>query len=135
MADNKSPRPPGREKSDSGASPNEVGDLESRRERLADALAAKSGSRAGSSKDAGSSGSTGFGQALKLSSEFVGGVLVGAGIGYLLDRFAGTAPWGMIVFLLLGFGAGVLNVLRSAGVVADPEASRRFGPGSDGKQE
>jgi ATP synthase protein I len=32
---------------------------------------------------------------------------------------AGTSPWGLIIFLLLGFGAGVLNVLRSAGMVAE----------------
>jgi ATP synthase protein I len=70
---------------------------------------------------------------LKLSSEFVAGVLVGAGIGYLLDRFAGTAPWGMIVFLLLGFVAGVLNVLRSAGMVAEPDTNKQSGtmPGRD----
>jgi ATP synthase protein I len=42
---------------------------------------------------------------------------VGAGIGWLLDRWLGISPWGMIVFLLLGFSAGVLNVMRAAGVV------------------
>ena len=44
--------------------------------------------------------------------------MVGAGIGWLLDRWLGISPWGLIVFLLLGFAAGVLNVMRSAGVVA-----------------
>jgi len=53
----------------------------------------------------------------RLSTELVAGVLVGAGIGWLLDRWAGTTPLGMIVFLLLGFAAGVLNVMRVAGVV------------------
>jgi ATP synthase protein I len=52
----------------------------------------------------------------RLSTEFVAGVLVGAGIGWLLDKWLGTSPWGMIVFLLLGFAAGVLNVMRAAGV-------------------
>jgi ATP synthase protein I len=47
----------------------------------------------------------------------VAGVLVGALIGWLLDRWLGISPWGMIVFLLLGFAAGVLNVVRAAGVV------------------
>jgi ATP synthase protein I len=55
---------------------------------------------------------------LRLATEFVAGVLIGTAIGWLLDRFAGTSPWGMIVFLLLGFAAGVLNVMRAAGVVA-----------------
>ena len=49
----------------------------------------------------------------------VGGVLVGAGLGWLLDRWLGTTPWGLIVFLLLGFAAGILNVMRAAGVAPD----------------
>jgi ATP synthase protein I len=44
--------------------------------------------------------------------------MVGAGLGWLIDRGLGISPWGLIVFLLLGFAAGVLNVMRSAGVVA-----------------
>ena len=59
---------------------------------------------------------------MKLSSEFIAGVLVGAGIGWVADQWFGTAPFGLIVFLLLGFAAGVLNVLRSAGVVEQPDA-------------
>jgi ATP synthase protein I len=47
----------------------------------------------------------------------VAGVLIGAGIGWVLDRWLGISPWGLIVFLLLGFAAGVLNVMRVAGVV------------------
>ena len=53
----------------------------------------------------------------RLSTELVAGVLVGAGIGWLLDWWLGSSPLGMIVFLLLGFVAGVLNVMRAAGVV------------------
>ena len=58
---------------------------------------------------------TGYAQALRLSSEFVAGVLIGAALGWGLDYVAGTSPWGLIGFLLLGFCAGVLNVVRSAG--------------------
>ena len=63
---------------------------------------------------------TGFGNALRLSTEFVAAILVGTAIGYGIDQFAGTAPWGMIVFLMLGFVAGVLNVMRMAGLMSDP---------------
>ncbi len=51
----------------------------------------------------------------RLSTELVAGVLVGALIGWALDRWLGISPWGLIVFLLLGFAAGVLNVVRAAG--------------------
>lgn len=54
----------------------------------------------------------------RLSTELVAGVIVGAIIGWVFDRLTGFSPWGMIVFLLLGFVAGVLNVMRAAGVVA-----------------
>jgi ATP synthase protein I len=59
---------------------------------------------------------SGYARGFRLSSELVGGVLVGAGLGWLIDRLLGISPWGFIVFLLLGFVAGVLNVMRSAGV-------------------
>ena len=57
---------------------------------------------------------------LRLSSELVGGVLVGAVIGYMLDRWLGISPWGFIVFVLLGFVAGMLNLMRAAGFLAAP---------------
>ncbi|HMA72779.1 MAG TPA: AtpZ/AtpI family protein [Xanthobacteraceae bacterium] len=59
---------------------------------------------------------SGYARGFRLSSELVGGVLVGAAIGWALDRLLGISPWGLIVFLLLGFAAGVLNVMRAAGV-------------------
>ncbi|MBN9031182.1 MAG: F0F1 ATP synthase assembly protein [Rhizobiales bacterium 63-7] len=67
----------------------------------------------------------GYAMAMKLSSEFIAAIVVGAILGYLFDHFVGTAPWGMIILLLLGFCAGVLNVLRSAGLVAKPHPSDR----------
>jgi ATP synthase protein I len=48
----------------------------------------------------------------------VAGVVVGAAIGWGFDRLLSTSPFGFIVFLLLGFVAGVVNVVRSAGVVS-----------------
>jgi ATP synthase protein I len=52
--------------------------------------------------------------AWRFMSEFVAAVIVGAGLGYLADMFLPTRPWGLIVMLLLGFAAGVLNMVRAA---------------------
>jgi ATP synthase protein I len=57
---------------------------------------------------------SGMARGLRLSSELVAGVLVGAVIGWAIDRSIGISPWGLIVFVLLGFAAGVLNVIRAA---------------------
>lgn len=43
--------------------------------------------------------------------EFVGAVIVGGLIGYLLDRWLGTKPWLMIVLLILGFAAGIRRAM------------------------
>jgi ATP synthase protein I len=95
-------------------------DLERRRRNLEAALAARRPDTPAGQEGAARGGVAGYGQAFKLSSEFIAGIAVGAGLGWMIDSFAGTSPWGLIVFLLLGFCAGVLNVLRSAGLVAEP---------------
>jgi ATP synthase protein I len=59
---------------------------------------------------------SGYARGFRLSSELVAGVLGGAGIGWALDHVLGISPWGLIVFLLLGFALGVVNVIRAAGV-------------------
>jgi ATP synthase protein I len=55
----------------------------------------------------------------RLSSELIAGVAVGALMGWGFDRLLSTSPFGLIVFVLVGFTAGVLNVIRSAGVAQD----------------
>lgn len=55
----------------------------------------------------------------RLSSELIGSVLAGAAIGWGFDRLLSTSPFGLIVFFLLGFVAGVVNVVRSAGATPD----------------
>jgi ATP synthase protein I len=92
--------------------------LSARLQRLGEKLARKKGADQPSDSSGADRGTTASGYAVgfRLSSEFVAGVIVGAGIGWLIDRWLGISPWGLTVFLLLGFAAGVLNVMRSAGV-------------------
>lgn len=42
----------------------------------------------------------------------VSGPLVGVAIGYGIDHWFGTHPWGKLIFLFIGIGAGFLNVYR-----------------------
>lgn len=48
----------------------------------------------------------------RIGAELISGVIVGAGIGYLLDILFGTRPLLLIIFLFLGGVAGFLNVYR-----------------------
>ena len=69
--------------------------------------------------------SSALGQAFRLSAEFVSGVIAGGIVGWIVDRLAGTSPWGLIVCLILGFGAGMLNLMRAAGVVKSARYDER----------
>ena len=70
--------------------------------------------RAARDKDAGRSQASGLGLAWRIISELVAGVAVGAGVGWLLDRWLDTRPWLMVTFLFLGMAAGCYNVFRVA---------------------
>ena len=72
----------------------------------------------GNEQDAAQARASAMAVGLRLSSELVAGVLAGAALGWGFDRLLSTSPWGLIVFLLLGFTAGVINVMRAAGVMA-----------------
>ncbi|TCT44560.1 AtpZ/AtpI family protein [Martelella mediterranea] len=98
-------------------------ELEERRKQLASALGQRRGQKTdeGSDKPEKVNDRREMSRGLKLSNEFISAIFVGFMLGYILDRFAGTSPWGMIVCLLLGFGAGILNILRSVGLVVEPE--------------
>ena len=72
----------------------------------------------GNEQDAAQAKASAMAVGLRLSSELVAGVLAGAALGWGFDRLLSTSPWGLIVFLLLGFTAGVINVMRAAGAMA-----------------
>ena len=57
---------------------------------------------------------SGWNRGMRLGSEFIAAILVGAGMGYLLDLWLKTSPWLLLVMLMVGFAAGVLNVIRAA---------------------
>ena len=57
---------------------------------------------------------SGMGEGLKYASEFSAAIIVGTFLGYMVDKFAGSEPWGLLIGLLLGFSTGVMNVVRAA---------------------
>jgi ATP synthase protein I len=120
-----------RKKDDRGQPPADEAALSARLQRLGERLGRVHPDRPSESSPGrrAISDPSGLARGFRLSTELVAGVLAGAGIGWVLDRWLGISPWGMIVFLLLGFAAGVLNVMRAAGVVStntlDPPGSKQ----------
>ncbi len=90
------------------------------RERLdklsGDIAAQRSGEGAGEAGD--DLAGKGAGQAINLGfrvlTEFVSAIAVGTFIGWLLDRFLGTSPILLIIFLMLGMAAGFWTIYRIA---------------------
>jgi len=56
---------------------------------------------------------TPMGALMNVGIEFVSGVVVGIGLGFLVDWAFSTKPWGLIAFFALGSAAGMLNVYRT----------------------
>lgn len=50
----------------------------------------------------------------RLLADLIGGVLAGLGLGWAIDRYAGTEPWGMVGGLLIGMGFSIYLVVRKA---------------------
>ncbi|MEE2987078.1 MAG: AtpZ/AtpI family protein [Nitrospinota bacterium] len=56
----------------------------------------------------------GLGIAFRLGIEITIATMIGALMGYALDRFLDTRPWFLVVGVLLGGAAGCINVYRAA---------------------
>ena len=73
-----------------------------------------------------------FGSAYQGAFEAVFAIVIGAGLGFASDRRFGTEPWGVIVGLVLGFGAFVLRLVRLGRAVQEAERERRDESGRSG---
>jgi ATP synthase protein I len=85
--------------------------------------------------------SSGYGMALRLAIEMVAALGVSVFLGLWIDGKLGTAPLFMIIFLIMGMGAGFINVYRAVsgfthGSLRGPVQDRRGrddngGPGGE----
>jgi ATP synthase protein I len=66
---------------------------------------------------------SGVGEGYRLLGSLLGGVLGGVGFGWLFDKFAHTAPWGLIGGLLIGTFGGIFSVVRAASRMSDKAAA------------
>ena len=55
---------------------------------------------------------SGAGFGFKISTEIIAALVVGVGIGLIVDKYLGTKPFGLIIFFIFGALAGFLNVYR-----------------------
>jgi ATP synthase protein I len=90
--------------------PSPTDDLHRRLKAAQDRQSGGSKKRSAASSYAGS----GMGVGVKVGVDLVVGVGVGAGIGWSLDWWLGTKPWLLALFIIFGFTAGLLNVIRTA---------------------
>ena len=110
MPDPADDRGPGRQ-----ASPKDKAEFEGRISELGGRLDKIKAQREGDAQadlDADMRG-RGMAYGMRMAAELVGAVIVGGAIGWGLDRWLGTTPWLFLLFFVLGFAAGVLNVVRA----------------------
>lgn len=68
----------------------------------------------GAGRKARAAAPSGMGFGFRLAIELITGLVFGAVIGWFLDQWLGTLPLFLVLFFLLGAGAGILNVYRVA---------------------
>jgi ATP synthase protein I len=72
----------------------------------------------------------GLGLGLRIGIELVVAIGVATALGWAIDRWLGTRPWGIIVLFFLGVAAGMLNVYRAVSGISTPVGYRRPGEGA-----
>lgn len=50
----------------------------------------------------------------RVLAELLGGLVGGAFVGWVIDQFAGTRPWGLLLMLFAGVGVAFRNIIRIA---------------------
>nr|WP_249139053.1 AtpZ/AtpI family protein [Actibacterium sp. MT2.3-13A] len=69
--------------------------------------------------------------AWRMVTELVAGLGIGFGIGYGLDSLFGTMPLFLVLFVFLGFAAGIKTMLRTAEEVRRKQSADKAGDDGD----
>src|SRR5262247_1165672 len=95
--------------------PRERAEFEGRLSELGDRLGRVKAQRDAGAQEGREAEMRGRGMAygMRMAAELVAAVVVGGIIGWGLDWVLGSRPWLFLLFFLLGFAAGVVNVLRA----------------------
>ncbi|MET1754590.1 AtpZ/AtpI family protein [Novosphingobium sp. RD2P27] len=48
----------------------------------------------------------------RVLADLLGGIVGGVFLGWVIDHFAGTAPWGLLVMMFLGIIVAFRNIIR-----------------------
>mgnify|MGYP000495302874 CR=1 FL=1 len=99
--------------------PRKPANLQEFGQRLADARRRRDGERAPRRSAVSSQG---MGAGFRIAVEMLAALVVGTGLGVLLDQWLGTSPWLLIVGFFLGSAAAFRNVVRTA---KELDAARR----------
>ena len=70
-------------------------------------------------------GTAGLGYGSRLSVEIITSLLAGLGLGWVIDHFAGTGPLFMLVFMFVGLGLGIYNVIRMSNRMQQDEENKQ----------
>ena len=110
--------------------------------RLKEAQARRQAEKDRGAEGKGRAADTGIGLGFRIAVDMLAALLVGVGLGLVLDRWLNTAPLFLILFLFLGGASGILNAYRTAtrqgmavGYRKDDRADRGQVKETDGKRE
>lgn len=103
------------DRASAGSDPSPEADLSAKLRHLDARLSDIRSERATSTEPKGRLAADGSAMArgMKMVSEFVAGIVAGGLLGWLIDRFAGIQPFGLLIGLMFGFAAGLRNLYRA----------------------
>jgi ATP synthase protein I len=99
--------------------------------RLDSDLASFEASRQKASSGLGNEAGAGY----RLLGQMLGGVLGGIGLGWLVDHFAHTSPWGVVLGLLIGAGLSIYSAVRTASRMGERAGSGKGPPAPPGPDD